>query len=56
MNNSICKHVQVDKAGMTICVYEPRHEISNNVVCATNNASGQPLLVVCIFFECLATD
>ena len=23
-------------------VYEPRHEISNNVVCATSNGSDQP--------------
>ena len=23
-------------------VYEPRHEISNNVVCATSKASDQP--------------
>ena len=24
------------------CVYEPVHEISNNVVCATSKASDQP--------------
>ena len=23
-------------------IYEPRHEISNNVLCATNKASDQP--------------
>ena len=25
-----------------ILLFEPRHEISNNVVCATNKASDQP--------------
>ena len=25
-----------------ICIIEPRHEISNNVVCATSKASDQP--------------
>ena len=24
------------------CIFEPRHEISNNVVCATSKASDQP--------------
>ena len=24
------------------CIYEPRHEISNNAVCATSKASDQP--------------
>ena len=38
---------------------EPRHEISNNVVCVTSKASDQPAhapiliraFVVCIFYE-----
>ena len=32
--------------------YEPRHEISNNVACATSKASDQPLLVALIFYDC----
>ena len=27
---------------LTPFIYEPRHEISNNVVCATNKVSDQP--------------
>ena len=27
---------------LEIAPYEPRHEISNNVVCATSKASNQP--------------
>ena len=27
---------------VTITIFEPRHEISNNVVCATSKASVQP--------------
>ena len=26
----------------TVYIFEPRHEISNNVVCATSKASDQP--------------
>ena len=37
-------------------VYEPWHEISNNVVCATIKGSDQPLLVSEIFFDCYAPD
>ena len=37
-------------------LYEPFHEISNNVVCASSKASDQtahmPLLVACIFYLC----
>ena len=29
--------------GITKNIFEPRHEISNNVVCATNKASDQPV-------------
>ena len=25
-----------------LCIYEPRHEISNNVVCASSKGSDQP--------------
>ena len=48
-----------------LVVYEPRHGISNNVVCATSKASDQlgicavwsePLQVAWIFYDCLATD
>ena len=46
-------------------VIEPWHEISNNVVCATNKTSdslriradwSEPLLVARVFYDCLATD
>ena len=30
---------------MRFLLYEPVHEISNNVVCATSKASGQPTLM-----------
>ena len=34
--------------------YEPEHELSNNVVCATSKASDQPahMLVPCISYDC----
>ena len=31
-----------DHAGSAFLKFEPRHEISNNVVCATSKASDQP--------------
>ena len=34
-------HIHIIKAYNTI--FEPRHEISNNVVCATSNGSDQPV-------------
>ena len=46
-------------------MYEPQHELSNNVVCATSKASDQqgicavwqkPLVVAWIFYDCSATD
>ena len=38
---------QVNKFGLILAtkllnIYEPRHEISNNVVCAASKASDQP--------------
>ena len=27
---------------IAFCIFEPRHEISNNVVCATSKSSDQP--------------
>ena len=42
--------------------YEPVHEISNNVVCATAKpqiictAWSEPLLVAWVYYDCLATD
>ena len=51
---------------MKIVKNKPGHEISNNMVCVTSDGSDQavhtlsliaePLLVACIFYECLATD
>ena len=37
-------HLSIDKVGFTaqLITLEPRHEISNNVVCATSKASDQP--------------
>ena len=46
-------------------IYEPQHEISNNVVCATKKSQislrvravwSEPLLVAWIFYDCYATD
>ena len=31
-----------------IKVFEPRHDTSNNVVCATNKGSDQPYLSLCL--------
>ena len=50
---------------MAASIYEPRHEISNNVVCATSKGSDQTAhkrsliraFASClIFYECYATD
>ena len=38
-----------------LIIIEPRHDISNNVVCAYAQ-SDRPLIVACIFYECYATD
>ena len=35
-------HAQSVKNSILCYVFEPRHEISNNVVCATSKASDQP--------------
>ena len=32
---------------LKIALFEPRHEISNNVVCATSKATDQPALRIC---------
>ena len=40
----------------TLEIYEPRHEVSNNVICATNKASDQPAHMRCLiraFVICL---
>ena len=38
MRQSACLAVNL----IMVTIYEPRHEISNNVVCATSKASDQP--------------
>ena len=39
MDHFICIMINVS---FTLNIFEPRHEISNNVVCATSKASDQP--------------
>ena len=40
--NIIYKLMYVNLEILNTIIIEPRHEISNNVVCATSKASGQP--------------
>ena len=49
---------QTSPQTMTATTYEPWHEISNNVVCATSVRAvwSKPLLVAWIFYDCKATD
>ena len=35
-------HAQIHQSLHSLLTYEPVHEISNNVVCATSKASDQP--------------
>ena len=35
-------HANVDAHDQKFAIYDPRHEISNNVVCATSTGSDQP--------------
>ena len=41
-SSGIVRRTEVDPASLSVKKDEPRHEISNNVVCATSKASDQP--------------
>ena len=42
MKDPLFLQVACKTFGMKTNAYDPRHEISNNVVCATSKASDQP--------------
>ena len=51
------KYVNYDRHLKQISSFEPRHEISNNVVCATSKGSDQPAHMqsdqsICLWLDC----
>ena len=40
--NTLSSTIHIERSSYVAAIYEPVHEISNNLLCATNKASDQP--------------